>query len=138
MSVSRPPRRPGSLARNIVVLTTVVAALTAALTALIAWQTAGNAAEQRERDQLTRQATVFSRLPDLSQLVYYGAQAVGGPSGVQFAVIAPDGAVSGTATPAVAPATTAALLAGRSVFTRTVLGGQDVLLLGQPGVRGGG
>ena len=128
----------GSLARNIVVLTTVVAALTAALTALIAWQTAAHAAEQRERDQLTRQATVFGRLPDLAQLIYYGAQALGGPNGVQFAVIAPDGAVSGTATPAVAPATTAAVLAGRSVFTRTVLGGQDVLLLGQPSVRGGG
>uniref|UniRef100_A0AAU2JKE5 histidine kinase n=1 Tax=Streptomyces sp. NBC_00049 TaxID=2903617 RepID=A0AAU2JKE5_9ACTN len=130
------PRR-GSLARNIVVLTTMVAALAVALTGLIAWQTAAHGAEQRERDQLTRQATVLSRLPVLSEALFNGAQALAGPNGVQLAVIAADGTVSGTATPAVDMASKAALLAGEPVSTTSILGGRDVLLVGQPGVRGG-
>ncbi|MFD4241740.1 ATP-binding protein [Streptomyces sp. NPDC058525] len=130
------PRR-GSLARNIVVLTTLVAALAVALTGLIAWQTAAHGAEQRERDQLTRQATVLSRLPALSEALFHGAQVLGGPNSVQIAVIAPDGTVSGTATPAVDRESKSALMAGRPVSTTGFLGGRDVLLVGQPGVRGG-
>ncbi|MBT2541628.1 HAMP domain-containing histidine kinase [Streptomyces sp. ISL-44] len=138
MSRSQPgsPRR-GSLARNIVVLTTVVAALAVALTGLVAWQTAAHGAEERERDQLTRQATVLSRLPALSEALFHGAQVLGGPNNVQLAVIAPDGTVSGTATPAVDRASKSALLAGKPVSTTGILGGRDVLLVGQPGVRGG-
>ncbi|MFE6840295.1 ATP-binding protein [Streptomyces sp. NPDC057705] len=127
----------GSLARNIVVLSTVVAALAVALTGLIAWQTAAHGAEQRERDQLTRQATVLSRLPALSEALFTGAQVLAGPNGVQLAVIAPDGTVSGTATPAVDRASKAALLAGKPVSTTGLLGGEEVLLVGRPGVRGG-
>ncbi|WP_327418814.1 HAMP domain-containing sensor histidine kinase [Streptomyces sp. NBC_01233] len=127
----------GSLARNIVVLSTVVAALAVALTGLIAWQTAAHGAEQRERDQLTRQATVLSRLPALSEALFTGAQALAGPNGVQLAVIAPDGTVSGTATPAVDRASKSALLAGKPVSTTGILGGEEVLLVGRPGVRGG-
>ncbi|MER5461747.1 HAMP domain-containing sensor histidine kinase [Streptomyces sp. NPDC002668] len=135
--MNRPRSRRGSLARNIVVLTTVVAALAAALTGLIAWQTAEHGAERRERDQLTRQATVLSRLPALSEALFTGAQVLAGPNSVQLAVIAPDGTVSGTATPAVDMASKSDLLAGEPVSTNSVLGGQDVLLVGQPGVRGG-
>ncbi|WP_445270168.1 HAMP domain-containing sensor histidine kinase [Streptomyces sp. DSM 41634] len=127
----------GSLARNIVVLSTVVAALAVALTGLIAWQTAAHGAEQRERDQLTRQATVLSRLPALSEALFTGAQVLAGPNSVQLAVIAPDGTVSGTATPAVDRASKAALLAGKPVSTTGLLGGEEVLLVGRPGVRGG-
>ncbi|WAZ27362.1 hypothetical protein STRCI_008441 [Streptomyces cinnabarinus] len=94
------PRR-ASLTRNTVGLTTVVAALAVALTGLIAWQTAARGAEQRERDQLARHATVLSRLPALSEALFTGAQVLARPNGVQLAVIAPDGTVSGTATPAV-------------------------------------
>ncbi|MEU9256836.1 HAMP domain-containing sensor histidine kinase, partial [Streptomyces sp. NPDC048270] len=119
------------------VLTTVVAALAVALTGLVAWQTAARGAEQRERDQLTRQATVLSRLPALSEALFHGAQALGGPNQVQLAVLAPDGTVSGSATPAVDRASKSALLAGRPVSTTGVLGGRDVLVVGQPGVRGG-
>ncbi|MFF0064954.1 histidine kinase dimerization/phospho-acceptor domain-containing protein [Streptomyces sp. NPDC005279] len=135
--MNRPRSRRGSLARNIVVLTTVVAALAAALTGLIAWQTAEHGAERRERDQLTRQATVLSRLPAMSEALFTGAQVLAGPNSVQLAVIAPDGTVSGTATPAVDMASKSDLLAGEPVSTSSVLGGQDVLLVGQPGVRGG-
>lgn len=135
--MNRPRSRRGSLARNIVVLTTVVAALAAALTGLIAWQTAEHGAERRERDQLTRQATVLSRLPALSEALFTGAQVLAGPNSVQLAVIAPDGTVSGTATPAVDMASKSDLLAGEPVSANSVLGGQDVLLVGQPGVRGG-
>ncbi|GHI83414.1 HAMP domain-containing sensor histidine kinase [Streptomyces xanthophaeus] len=130
------PRR-GSLVRNIVLLTTVVAALAVGLTGLIAWQTAARGAEQRERDRLTRQATVLSRLPALSEALFNGAQVLGGPNGVQLAVVAPDGKVSGTASPAVDRASKSALLAGKPVSTRGLLGGEEVLLVGQPGVRGG-
>ncbi|MFD7260425.1 ATP-binding protein [Streptomyces sp. NPDC059874] len=130
------PRR-GSLARNIVVLTTVVAALAVALTGLIAWQTAAHGAEQRERDQLARQATVLSRLPALSEALFHGAQVLGGPNSVQLAVISPEGTVSGTATPAVDRVSKAALLAGEPVSTTGILGGREVLVVGRPGVRGG-
>ncbi|WP_327327465.1 HAMP domain-containing histidine kinase [Streptomyces sp. NBC_01210] len=135
--MNRPRSRRGSLARNIVVLTTVVAALAVALTGLIAWQTAEHGAEQRERDQLTRQAKVLSRLPALSEALFTGAQVLAGPNSVHLAVIAPDGTVSGTATPAVDMASKSDLLAGEPVSTDSVLGGQDVLLVGQPGARGG-
>ncbi|MFD9224220.1 histidine kinase dimerization/phospho-acceptor domain-containing protein [Streptomyces sp. NPDC060064] len=135
--MNRPRPRRGSLARNIVVLTTVVAALAVALTGLIAWQTAEHGAEQRERDQLTRQAKVLSRLPALSEALFTGAQVLAGPNSVHLAVIAPDGTVSGTATPAVDLASKSDLLAGEPVSTDSVLGGQDVLLVGQPGARGG-
>ncbi len=137
MNGPRPGPRRGSLARNIVVLTTVVAALAVALTGLIAWQTAARGAQQRERDQLTRQATVLSRLPALSEALFTGAQMLAGPNGVQLAVIAPDGRVSGSATPAVDRASKSALLAGNPVSTTGILGGREVLLVGQPGVRGG-
>ncbi|MEZ0095810.1 ATP-binding protein [Streptacidiphilus sp. EB129] len=135
MSREAPGR--GSLVRNIVVLTTVVAALAVALTGLIAWQTAAHGAEQRERDQLARHATVLSHAPALSELFFNGAQALAGPDGVELAVISPDGSVQGTATPAVDTVSKAALLAGRPVSTSSVLGGQDVLLVGQPAARGG-
>ncbi|WP_374772898.1 HAMP domain-containing histidine kinase [Streptomyces sp. NBC_01310] len=137
MNGPRPGPRRGSLARNIVVLTTVVAALAVVLTGLIAWQTAARGAEERERDQLTRQATVLSRLPALSEALFTGAQVLAGPNGVQLAVITPDGRVSGTATPAVDRASKAALLAGDPVSTTGILGGREVLLVGRPGVRGG-
>ncbi|WP_371680428.1 ATP-binding protein [Streptomyces sp. NBC_01276] len=135
MNRSRPRR--GSLARSIVVLTTAVAALAVALTGLVAWQSAAHAAERRERDQLTRQATVLGRLPVLSEALFDGARALGGPNGVELAVISADGRVGGGATPAVGPAVKAALLVGEPVSTTAVLGGQDVLLVGRPGVGGG-
>ncbi|MFG2617218.1 histidine kinase dimerization/phospho-acceptor domain-containing protein [Streptomyces sp. NPDC048507] len=118
-------------------LTTLVAALAVALTGLIAWQTAAHEAERRERDQLARQATVLGRLPLLNEALFNGAQALGGPNGVAIAVIAPDGTVTGSATPAVGLASKSALLAGRAVSTSGVLDGREVLIVGRPGVRGG-
>ncbi|GAA4996645.1 hypothetical protein GCM10025734_28540 [Kitasatospora paranensis] len=138
VSEGRPaPHRRGSLARNIVLLTTAVAALAVALTGLIAWQTAAHGTEQRERDRLGRQATLLSRMPDLSQPLFDGAQALGGPNGERLAVLGADGAIAGAATPAVDLASRADLLAGRPVDTRGVLGGEEVLLVGRPGPRGG-
>jgi two-component system sensor histidine kinase BaeS len=129
--------RRGSLARNIVLLTTVVAALAAALTGLIAWQTAAHGAEQRERGQLMRQARVLSRLPSLSGLLFRGVQVLEGSNGVRLAVISADGSVGGPAAPAVDPASRAALLAGRPVSASGLLGGQAVLMEGSPGAHGG-
>ncbi|WP_037602026.1 HAMP domain-containing sensor histidine kinase [Streptacidiphilus rugosus] len=130
-------RRRGSLARNIVALTTLVAALAVALTGLVAWQTAAHGAEQRERDQLARHAKVLSSLPALSGVIFAGGQLLGGPNGTQLAVIAADGTVTGTAGPAVDTTSRAELLAGRPVSGTGLLAGQKVLLVGEPGVRGG-
>ncbi|MFE2913170.1 sensor histidine kinase [Kitasatospora indigofera] len=135
--MSRGHSSRGSLTRNIVGSTTAVAALAVLLTGLVTWQTAAHGAEQREREQLTRQATVLSRVPDLSPLLFNGAQALGGPNGEEFAVLTPDGRVSGAATPALDLASRAELLAGRPVSTMGVLAGQEVLLVGRPGPRGG-
>ncbi|GHH83647.1 two-component sensor histidine kinase [Kitasatospora indigofera] len=135
--MSRGHSSGGSLTRNIVGSTTAVAALAVLLTGLVTWQTAAHGAEQREREQLTRQATVLSRVPDLSPLLFNGAQALGGPNGEEFAVLTPDGRVAGAATPALDLASRAELLAGRPVSTTGVLAGQEVLLVGRPGPRGG-
>ncbi|MFD7987137.1 sensor histidine kinase [Kitasatospora indigofera] len=135
--MSRGHSSRGSLTRNIVGSTTAVAALAVLLTGLVTWQTAAHGAEQREREQLTRQATVLSRVPDLSPLLFNGAQALGGPNGEEFAVLTPDGRVAGAATPALDLASRAELLAGRPVSTMGVLAGQEVLLVGRPGPRGG-
>ncbi|GGV20030.1 two-component sensor histidine kinase [Kitasatospora herbaricolor] len=135
MSGGRTPR--GSLTRAVVGLTTAVAALAVLLTGLVTWQSAAHGAEQREREQLTRQATVLSRVPDLSPLLFDGAQVLGGPNGEEFAVLTPDGRVAGVATPALDTASRAALLAGRPVSTTGVLAGQEVLLVGRPSLRGG-
>lgn len=140
MGSSHAPRvreRRRSLAANLILLTTLVAALAAALTGLIAWQTAANGAEQRESDQLMRQATVLSDVPALSQLLFTGSQVLAGPNGVQIAVIESNGSVSGSATPAIDTTSKAALLAGNTVSTTGILGGQQVVLVGHPGVRGG-
>ena len=137
---SQTPRereRRRSLAGNLILLTTLVAALAAGLTGLIAWQTAANGAEQRESDQLMRQATVLSDLPALSQLLFTGSQVLAGPNGVQLAVIDADGSVSGAATPAIDTTSRAALLAGHTVSTTGILAGRQVLLVGHPGSRGG-
>ena len=136
--MNRARSRRGSLARNIVVLTTVVAALA------VAADRAGRLADRRARRGAARArptdapgngAEPSARLVRScsSPAPRYSA----GPNGVQLAVIAPDGTVSGTATPAVDMASKSALLAGEPVSTNSVLGGQDVLLVGQPGVRGG-
>ncbi|MET9617428.1 sensor histidine kinase [Kitasatospora indigofera] len=135
--MSRGHSSRGSLTRNIVGSTTAVAALAVLLTGLVTWQTAAHGAEQREREQLTRQATVLSRVPDLSPLLFNGAQALGGPNGEEFAVLTPDGRVAGAATPALDLASRAELLAGRPVSTIGVLAGQEVLLVGRPGPQGG-
>ncbi|RAG81775.1 sensor histidine kinase [Streptacidiphilus pinicola] len=128
-------RRP--LAGHLVLLTTVVAAVAALLTGLVAWQSAAHAAEQRERDTLTRQATLLSRLPALSPVLFRGAEKLAGPNGEQFAVLAADGTVAGGAAPALDLASRAALLAGRPVSTDGLLAGQDVLVVGSPTAGGG-
>ncbi|WP_042383511.1 sensor histidine kinase [Streptacidiphilus melanogenes] len=137
MSAVRAPGARRTLAGNLVLLTTVVAAVAALLTGLVAWQSAAHAAEQRERDTLTRQATLLSRLPVISPVVFTGAERLAGPNGEQLAVVTPGGGVTGGAAPAVDLASKSALLAGRTVSTRGILAGQDVLLVGDPTARGG-
>ncbi|SEM05406.1 sensor histidine kinase [Streptacidiphilus jiangxiensis] len=134
---ARTPRRRRTLAGHLVLLTTVVAAVAALLTGLVAWQSAAHAAEQRERDTLTRQATLLSHLPALSPVLFHGAERLAGPNGEQFAVLAADGTVTGGAAPALDLASRATLLAGRTVSTDGLLAGQDVLVVGSPTASGG-
>ncbi|WP_377267016.1 ATP-binding protein [Peterkaempfera sp. SMS 1(5)a] len=135
--MSPQPRRRRPLVAVLVALTTLVATLVVALTGLVTWQTAEHGAEQREREALARQATVLSRLPALSQQIFHGAQVLGGPNGVQIAVIDADGSMAGGAAPAVDVASRARLLAGQPVSTSGILAGQEVLLVGHPGTGGG-
>ncbi|MGW0285878.1 sensor histidine kinase [Streptomyces sp. NPDC003236] len=135
--VNRPGTRRASLTPTIAALASAVAALTAVLTGLTTWQTAAHHTEQRERDRLTRQATLLSRLPGLAEAIFNGGQVLAGANGLQIAVIGPDGTVTGSATPAVDTASKAALSAGHPVSTTGILGGQSVLLVGQPAARGG-
>ncbi|GAA2828067.1 HAMP domain-containing sensor histidine kinase [Kitasatospora paracochleata] len=130
-----PRRRP--LRRSIALVTTAVAALAVLLTGLVAWRMAGATAEAQEREQLGRHVEVLSRVPALSGLLHTGEQLLNGRNGVQLAVIAPNGAATGPAGPAVGVDQARDLLAGRDVSSTALLGGQQVILVGRP-ARGGG
>lgn len=132
-------RRPlrGSLAGNIILLATVVAALAVLLTGLVAWSTARTNAEAQERDQLGRQAQVLSRLPALSSLLLEGEQRLAGYNGVQLAVVAAGGSVTGPSTPVVTNAGRDRLLSGHALSATATLDGETVLVEGRPARNGG-
>ncbi|MFJ3667221.1 sensor histidine kinase [Streptomyces sp. NPDC090106] len=127
----------GSLAGDIVLLATVVAALAVLLTGLVAWSTARTSAEAQERDQLGRQAQVLSRVPALSSLLLEGEQRLAGANGVQLAVVAPDGSAAGPSAPVLTTATRDRLLSGKTLSTTAALGEETVLVEGRPARNGG-
>ncbi|MEE1821545.1 HAMP domain-containing sensor histidine kinase [Streptomyces sp. BE20] len=122
----------GSLTGNLVLLATVVATVAVLLAGFAGWRTARSNAEAQYRERLVRQAAVLSVAPNLSVLLLDQAQRLTGATGVQVAVIAPDGQVAGPSAGAVTPADRDALLAGEDISTTAVLGGARVLLEGRP------
>ncbi|MFD4908396.1 sensor histidine kinase [Kitasatospora purpeofusca] len=130
-------RRParalgGSLTGNLVLLATVVATVAVLLAGFAGWRTARSNAEAQYRERLVRQAAVLSVAPNLSVLLLDQAQRLTGATGVQVAVIAPDGGVAGPSAAVVTPAYRDALLSGGDVSTTAVLGGERVLVEGRP------
>ncbi|MEU0180711.1 HAMP domain-containing protein [Streptomyces sp. NPDC006207] len=127
----------GSLAGNLVLLTTAVAAVAMLLAGLASWHTIRTTAEAQERDRLARQADVLSRTPALSSLLLEREQRLAGSNGVELAVVAPDGTTAGPAAPAVTTAVLAALRGGDSASATAALGGRAVLVEGHPSAGGG-
>ncbi|WP_234325931.1 hypothetical protein [Streptomyces sp. NRRL S-495] len=117
---------------NLVLLATVVATVAVLLAGFAGWRTARSNAEAQYRERLVRQAAVLSVAPNLSVLLLDQAQRLTGATGVQVAVIAPDGQVAGPSAAAVTPADRDALLAGGDVSTTAVLGDARVLVEGRP------
>lgn len=127
----------GSLAGNLILLTTAVAAVAVLLAGLASWHTVRTTAEAQERDRLARQADVLSRTPALSSLLLEREQRLAGSNGVELAVVAPDGTTAGPAAPAVTPAVLTALRAGDAASATTTLSGHAVLVEGHPSHGGG-
>lgn len=130
--------RRTSLTGRIVIVTFAVALIAVLITALVSVQVVQSVAENQARQQLKTQALALvddtaatsTRLERLSQ-----RRAM---SGDRFAVVAPDGTVSGPAKASVDEMVVRDLQAGRSVSTTTTLGGKDAVLVGIPASRGGG
>lgn len=120
-----------------VLVTTVVAVVAVVLTGLVGWYRVQANAEEQERDQLSRQAEVLSRTPGLSGLLLRREQRIAGANGVELAVLASDGDLSGAAAPAVSDAAVGTLLDGRPVSADGTLDGVSVLVEGQPTPGGG-
>ncbi|MEU4092683.1 HAMP domain-containing sensor histidine kinase [Streptomyces sp. NPDC026673] len=133
----RTGRGRGSLAGNLVLLTTAVAAVAVLLAGLAAWHTVRTTAETQERDRLARQADVLSRTPALSSLLLEREQRLAGSNGVELAVVAPDGTTAGPAAPAVTTAVIAALRGGDAASATATLDGRRVLVEGHPSRDGG-
>ncbi|MEW2492760.1 HAMP domain-containing sensor histidine kinase [Streptomyces nodosus] len=124
------------LAGELILLAGVVTTVAVLLTGLVAWHTLRRAAEAQERDQLSRQATVLSRVPALSTLLYEGEQRLAGANGVQIAVLDASGVVSGPAAPVLDTAQRDVLLSGRALSATGELRGSTVLVEGRPARRG--
>ncbi|MGW5640358.1 sensor histidine kinase [Streptomyces sp. NPDC003832] len=132
------PRRRGSLAHGIVLLTTAVALVAVLLTWVFAWRMIRGSAEAQERDQLSRQAEVMARTPPLAGWMLRRQERIAGPEHIRLALVDPSGRVDGPAAAVVDGTRRAALLAGESVSATARLDGRTVLVEGVPTAAGGG
>lgn len=132
------PRRHGSLAGNLILLTTAVAAVAVVLTGLFAWRMIRTNAEEQEREQLSRQAEVLARTPPLASVLLDREQRIAGASGTALALVQPSGDVDGPAAAVVDVDARKTLLAGDDLSTTATLDGQEVLVEGVPARNGGG
>ncbi|UAJ80752.1 HAMP domain-containing histidine kinase [Leifsonia sp. ZF2019] len=137
----RPPKRrrtPASLTGRIVLVTFAVALIAVLVTAVVSVGVVQSVAEGQARQQLRAQATALvadaatsaTRLDRLTQRLTV--------LGDRFAVVAPDGTVSGPARASVDDVVVRELQDGRAVSTTTTIGGRDAVLVGIPGPAGGG
>ncbi|CAM5521813.1 sensor histidine kinase [Leifsonia shinshuensis] len=127
------PRRRllGSLSARFVLVTFAVALIAVLVTALVAVQVVQTVEQDQARQQLRAQAAA---------LVASGRAAEGrvGVVGDRFAVVSPDGTVTGAARGSVSPEVVRKLQAGKTVSANTTLNGKDAVLVGIPGANGGG
>lgn len=132
---ARPRAWGGSLSGRIMLATFAVGLIAVLVTALVSLQVVQRVAEDQARQQLKAQATALvatrasgSRVP-AARLAALGDR---------FAVVSPDGSVSGGARASVSPSVVQELQAGRAVSATTTLGGTDAVLVGIPDADGGG
>lgn len=121
----------GSLSGRFVVVTFAVALIAVLVTALVAVQVVQTVEEDQARQQLKAQAAA---------LVHSGRAGAGRLAvvGDRFAVVSPDGTVTGAARASVGPEVVRQLQAGKAVSGTTTLNGKDAVLVGIPGADGGG
>ncbi|MGH1523459.1 sensor histidine kinase [Leifsonia sp. L25] len=121
----------GSLSARFVLVTFAVALIAVLVTALVAVQVVQTVEQNQARQQLKAQATA---------LVASGRAAEGrvGVVGDRFAVISPDGTVTGSARGSISEEVVRKLQDGKAVSANTTLNGKDAVLVGIPGPNGGG
>lgn len=132
------PRPRGSLAGNVILITTAVAAAAVVLTALFAWRMIRTNAEEQERKQLSQQAQVLAQTPTLASVLLSRKQQVTGTSGTTLALVEPSGDVKGAAAAAVDSDSRKKLLTGEKVSRTSAVDGHNVLVEGVPTRDGGG
>ena len=127
-----------SLTGRIVLVTFAVALIAVLVTAVVSLQVVQGVAQNQARQQLRAQATTLiaeagstpKRLDRLAQRV--------ASLGDRFALVAPDGTITGGARASVSGAVVRELQAGKTVSTTTMLAGKDAVLIGIPTRNGGG
>ncbi|HEY8282426.1 MAG TPA: HAMP domain-containing sensor histidine kinase, partial [Leifsonia sp.] len=127
-----------SLTGRIVLVTFAVALIAVLVTAVVSLQVVQGVAQNQARQQLRAQATTLiaeagttpKRLDRLAQRV--------ASLGDRFALVAPDGTITGGARASVSGAVVRELQAGKTVSTTTTLAGKDAVLIGIPTRNGGG
>lgn len=136
-----PERRRGlraSLTGRIALVTFAVALIAVLVTAVVSLQVVQNVAQSQARQQLRAQATALvgeagsapTRLNRLAERLAV--------LGDRFAVVSPDGTVTGAARASVSDAVVRELKRGRTVSTTTTLSGTDAVLIAIPDGNGGG
>lgn len=105
------------------------------VTALVSLQVVQRVAEDQARQQLKAQATALVSATASGTRVGEARLAA---LGDRFAVVSPDGGVTGGARASVDPAVVRALRDGRTVSGTTTLNGKDAVLVGIPSADGGG
>lgn len=130
-------RRPwsASVTSRIMLGTFAVALIAVLVTGLVALQVVQNVAESQARQQLKAQATALVAARETGSHVAAARLAA---LGDRFAVVAPDGTVTGSARSSVSSDVARRLRAGRAVSGSTTLGGKDAVLVGIPTSDGGG
>lgn len=131
------PRRGwgASLSGRIMLATFAVSLIAVLVTALVSLQVVQNVAENQARLQLKAQAMALVKARATGSHV---AEARLAALGDRFAVVAPDGSVTGGARASVRPTIVRELQAGRTVSGTTTLNGKDAVLVGIPTADGGG
>lgn len=129
--MARRTRLFGSLSARFTLVTFAVALIAVLVTALVAVQVVQTVEENQARQQLKAQAAA---------LVASGRAAEGrvGVVGDRFALVSPDGTVTGAARGSVSQDVVRKLQDGKAVSADTTLNGKDAVLVGIPGPNGGG